>query len=76
MSNGKLAAVLLNIGLSRIRGVTICEAVRHMSSMPILIMTGCNEEVDILRDIDCGFDACACEPFSAREVIARLRAII
>lgn len=76
MSNGKPAAVLLDIGLSRIRGVTICEAVRHVSSMPILIMTGCNEEVDILRDIDCGFDAYACEPSSAREVIARLRAII
>ena len=76
MSDSKPAAVLLNIGLSRIRGVTICEAVRHMSSMPILIMTGWYEEVDILRDIDCGFDAYACEPFSAREVIARLRAII
>ena len=44
--------------------------------MPILVMTGCNGEVDILRDIDCGFDAYACKRFSAREVIAWLRAII
>jgi len=74
--NGTPAAVILDIGLSGIRGVTICDAVRQFSSVPILRLTECIEEVDILRGIDCGFDAYVCKPFSAREVIARLRAII
>ena len=70
------AAMILDIGLSGMAGVKICDEVRKVSSVPILMLTGCIEEADILRGIDCRVDGYVCKPFGAREVIARLHKII
>jgi len=70
------AAIILDIELLGMRGVTICDAVREVSSVPILILTGCIEEADILRGFDCAVDGYVCKPFGARQLIARLNEVI
>lgn len=74
--NDTPAAVIVDIGWLGIRGVTICDAVRNESAVPILLLTGCIEEVEMLRRIDCRVDGYVCKPFGPREVIAQLQEVI
>ncbi|MFZ2234857.1 MAG: winged helix-turn-helix domain-containing protein [Dokdonella sp.] len=70
------AAILLDLNLPGVDGITICRQVREFSQVPILILTARVEEVDRLIGLELGADDYICKPFSPREVVARLRAVL
>ena len=69
-------AVLLDVMLPGTDGLAICRAVRAFSNVPILLVTARVEEIDRLLGLELGADDYICKPFSPREVVARVRAVL
>ncbi len=70
------AAIILDLMLPGLGGVHVCERLRKFCAAPILMLTARIDEVDRLRGLDSGADDYVCKPFSAREVVARIAALI
>ena len=68
--------VVLDIQLPGMDGLSLCRAVRGFSDVPIVMVTARVEEIDRLLGLDAGADDYVCKPFSPRELIARIRAIL
>jgi two-component system, OmpR family, response regulator BaeR len=68
--------VILDLMLPSLDGVSLCKAVRKFSGLPILMLTARVDEVDRLLGLDTGADDYVCKPFSPREVMARVRALV
>lgn len=68
--------ILLDIMLPGRDGLDICRELRSFSEVPIMLITARVEEVDRLLGLDLGADDYICKPFSPREVMARIRAIL
>jgi two-component system response regulator BaeR len=68
--------ILLDIMLPGRNGLDICRELRSFSEVPIMLITARVEEVDRLLGLDLGADDYICKPFSPREVMARVRAIL
>jgi two-component system, OmpR family, response regulator BaeR len=70
------ALVILDLMLPGLDGVAVCRGVRQFSEVPILMLTARVDEVDRLLGLDTGADDYVCKPFSPREVMARVRALV
>ena len=70
------ALTLLEVALPRIDGLRVLEAVRSLSDHPIIMLTARTREADRLRGLDLGADDYVCKPFSPRELVARVRAVL
>lgn len=70
------AAILLDINLPGLDGLGVCREVRAFSDVPILLVTARVEEIDRLLGLELGADDYICKPFSPREVVARVRAVL
>jgi two-component system response regulator BaeR len=70
------AAILLDLMLPGRDGIAICTALRQFSAVPIMMVTARVEEIDRLLGLELGADDYVCKPFSPREVVARLRALL
>ena len=68
--------VILDLMLPGKDGLTICREVRSFSDLPILILTAKVDEVDRLVGLEMGADDYICKPFSPREVVARVKAVL
>jgi two-component system, OmpR family, response regulator BaeR len=68
--------VILDLMLPGKDGLTICREVRAFSDLPILILTAKVDEVDRLVGLEMGADDYICKPFSPREVVARVKAVL
>lgn len=68
--------VILDWMLPGLDGIDVCKAVRRTSELPILMLTARVDEVDRLLGLDTGVDDYVCKPFSPREVVARVRALL
>jgi len=68
--------VLLDLMLPGKDGMEICKEIRSFSSVPILMVTARVEEIDRLLGLEVGADDYICKPFSPREVVARVRAVL
>jgi two-component system response regulator BaeR len=68
--------LLLDVMLPGMDGLEVCRAVRAFSGVPILFVTARVEEVDRLLGLDSGADDYICKPFSPREVVARVKAVL
>jgi two-component system, OmpR family, response regulator BaeR len=68
--------ILLDINLPGVDGLTVCRQVRTFSEVPILMLTARVEEIDRLLGLELGADDYICKPFSPREVVARVRAVL
>lgn len=68
--------VLLDIMMPVMDGFTACERIREFSSVPIIILTAKGEERDRVRGLDVGADDYIVKPFSAQELLARVRAVL
>jgi len=71
-----LDLVLLDWMLPGKDGVSICREIRAFSTVPIIIVTARVEEIDRLMGLELGADDYICKPFSPREVLARVRALL
>jgi two-component system response regulator BaeR len=70
------ALVLLDIMLPGLDGIAVCREVRMFSAVPIIMVTARVDEVDRLLGLDIGADDYICKPFSPREVVARIKALL
>lgn len=68
--------LLLDLMLPGTDGLSICREVRRTSTLPIIMVTARVEEVDRLLGLEIGADDYICKPFSPREVVARVRALL
>ena len=68
--------VLLDIGLPDGSGLDVCRALRSSSNVPIIILSARGEEADRVVGLELGADDYVVKPFSARELIARIRAVL
>ena len=70
------ALILLDLMLPGRDGMEICKEVRSFSSVPIIMVTARVEEIDRLLGLELGADDYICKPFSPREVVARVKAVL
>ena len=68
--------ILLDWMLPGMNGLEICQQLRTISTVPILMITARVEEIDRLKGLDSGADDYICKPFSPREVVARVKAVL
>jgi two-component system, OmpR family, response regulator BaeR len=68
--------ILLDLMLPGRDGLDICRELRTFSDVPIVMVTAKVEEIDRLIGLDVGADDYVCKPFSVRELVARVRAIL
>ena len=72
----KPALVLLDLMLPGQDGVATCQQIRGFSAVPIIMVTARVDEIDRLLGLDTGADDYVCKPFSPREVVARIKALL
>lgn len=72
----KPALVLLDLNLPVLDGLDVCRALRKESAAPIIMVTARVEETDRLVGLELGADDYISKPFSPREVVARVRAVL
>jgi two-component system response regulator BaeR len=70
------ALVVLDLMLPGLDGLSLCREVRRFSELPIVIVTARVEEIDRLLGLELGADDYLCKPFSPRELMARVKAIL
>lgn len=70
------ALILLDLMLPGKDGLDICKEIRSFSNVPILITTAKVEEIDRLLGLELGADDYICKPYSPREVVARVKAVL
>lgn len=68
--------ILLDIQLPGRDGLTICRELRGFSGVPIILLTARVDEIDRLLGLELGADDYVCKPFSPREVVARVKAVL
>lgn len=68
--------VILDVGLPDITGFDVCKLIRAESNIPILFLTARNHEIDRIVGLEIGADDYVTKPFSPREVVARVKAIL
>ena len=68
--------VLLDIMMPVLDGFTACERIREFSNVPIIVVTAKGEEWDRVRGLDLGADDYIVKPFSATELLARVRSVL
>ncbi len=68
--------VILDLMLPGMNGLDVCRNLRQFSTVPILMLTAREEEVDKILGLELGADDYMTKPFSLREVIARVRAML
>jgi two-component system response regulator BaeR len=68
--------ILLDIMLPEMDGIQICREIRKFSNVPIIFITAKVEEIDRLIGLELGADDYICKPFSPREVVARVKAML
>ncbi len=68
--------VILDVGLPDMTGFECCKMLRQFSQVPVMFLTARAEEVDRVVGLEIGADDYVVKPFSPREVVARVRAIL
>ncbi|HKZ55580.1 MAG TPA: response regulator transcription factor [Anaerolineales bacterium] len=68
--------ILLDVMMPVMDGFTACARIREFSNVPIIILTAKGEERDRVRGLDAGADDYIVKPFSAQELLARVRAVL
>ena len=68
--------ILLDLMLPGTNGKDICKEVRNFSAVPIIMVTAMIDEIDRLIGLELGADDYICKPFSPKEVVARVKAVL
>lgn len=68
--------ILMDIVMPKLDGISTCERIRQFSSIPIIMLTGRASEEDKVKCLNIGADDYITKPFSATEVLARVRAVL
>lgn len=68
--------IILDIMMPKINGIEVCRAFRKNSDVPIIMLTAKGEEIDKILGLELGADDYIVKPFSPREVVARVKAVL
>ncbi|HEV2779186.1 MAG TPA: response regulator transcription factor [Actinophytocola sp.] len=68
--------VLLDLMLPGMSGTDVCKALRQRSTVPVIMVTARDSEIDKVVGLELGADDYVTKPYSARELIARVRAVL
>jgi DNA-binding response OmpR family regulator len=68
--------VVLDLGLPTLDGLDVARAIRKSSNVPILMLTGRGDEADRVAGLELGADDYVTKPFSPKELVARVRAVL
>jgi len=69
-------AVLLDVGLPGIDGMEVCRRIRSGSDVPVIMLTARDTEIDKIVGLEIGADDYVTKPFSPRELVARVKAVL
>ena len=68
--------ILMDVMMPVMDGFTTTQRIREFSAIPIIILTAKGDERDLVRGLDAGADDYVVKPFSAQELLARVRAVL
>jgi len=68
--------ILLDIRMPGLDGCEACQRIREFSSVPVIMLTALAEDADKVKELDVGADDYVTKPFSADELLARVRAVL
>jgi DNA-binding response OmpR family regulator len=75
-SSSPVDLILMDVMMPKLDGFAACQRIREFSNVPIIILTAKGEEQDRVRGLDLGADDYLVKPFSATELMARVRAVL
>ena len=73
---GGYELILLDLMLPGLSGTEVCREIRSTSSIPIIMLTAKDSEIDIVVGLELGADDYVTKPYSSRELLARIRAVV
>jgi two-component system response regulator BaeR len=76
LADNSPSLILLDIMLPGIDGITLCKAIRQRSNIPIIMQSARVDEIDRLLGLELGADDYICKPYSPKEVVARVKAVL
>ncbi|KAF0111590.1 MAG: OmpR family two-component response regulator [Chloroflexi bacterium] len=68
--------IIMDVMMPKMDGITTCVRIRQFSNVPIILLTALNEEHDRVNGLNIGADDYVTKPFSATELVARVRAVL
>jgi two-component system response regulator RegX3 len=68
--------ILLDLMIPEVSGVEVCKAIRTTSQVPIIMLTAKDSEIDKVVGLELGADDYVTKPYSSRELVARIRAVL
>jgi two-component system alkaline phosphatase synthesis response regulator PhoP len=68
--------ILLDLMIPEVDGLAVCRELRKTSDVPIIMITARGEEIDRVVGLELGADDYVCKPFSMRELLARIKAVL
>ncbi len=71
-----IALCVLDIMMPKMSGIEVCREIRKTSQLPVLMLTAKGEEIDRIVGLELGADDYIVKPFSPREVVARIKAVL
>lgn len=75
-NNAKVDIVVLDLMLPGIDGNEVCRQIRHKSQVPIIMLTAKDSEIDKVVSLEIGADDYVTKPYSTRELLARMKAVL
>ena len=72
----KIALIVLDVGLPDINGFEVCRRLRQFCQTPVIFLTARSDEIDRIVGLEIGADDYVTKPFSPRELVARVRAVL
>ncbi|APR86974.1 Phosphate regulon transcriptional regulatory protein PhoB (SphR) [Minicystis rosea] len=76
LEGGTFDAVLLDVMMPGMDGIEVCKRIRSKSNIPIVMLTAKGDETDRVVGLELGADDYVAKPFSPRELLARIRAVL
>ena len=76
LEQNEIRLAILDLQLPDADGLDLCRAIRERSRLPIVIVTARDEEIDRILGLELGADDYLTKPFSPRELVARVRAVL
>lgn len=76
LERGTIDLAILDVGLPDMSGFELCRQLRKFSELPVMFLTARGDEIDRVVGLEIGADDYVVKPFSPREVVARVRAIL
>ncbi len=68
--------VLLDLMLPGVSGIDVCRSIRQQSNVPVIMLTAKDEEIDKVVGLEIGADDYVTKPYSSRELLARIKAVL